>query len=393
MLQCVPPPAATGCRSDGIAASTSPFSVLTELQSLLASDIPQANAPHLHFLVVDDDAISHVLLEHIFASYAAVTCLTSGELALPWLATHHVDMILLDYCLPGMDGLEVLRRIRRSPELANIPVIMITGTLDGHLEAEGFATGATDFVRKPFVPDAVVQRVRKVLHYEYLQKYLKNEVQRQTQRAEYLLKENRRMFRQVTKSLARAIDAKDRYTAGHSQRVANYARIIAARSGESKELVHKIYFAGLLHDIGKIGIPGAIINKPSKLSEDEYKTMQSHTVIGHEILKSVVAFPELALCAYAHHERYDGSGYPQGLKAKETPKMARILAVADAYDAMTSQRSYRAPLAQDKVRSELLKGRSRQFDPQYADIMLSLMAADKAYRMRERPSRFAEVRA
>ena len=176
--------------------------------------------------------------------------------------------------------------------------------------------------------------------------------------------------------MVKAIDAKDKYTSGHSLRVAEYSRTIAARAGYSGEQVQRIYYMGLLHDIGKIGIPLEIINKTSRLTDEEYSTIKSHTVIGANILQTIVEFPELAVGARSHHERYDGRGYPDGLAGERIPEMARIIAVADAYDAMTSKRSYRNTLPQEKVRSEIEKGRGLQFDARFAEIMLRMIDED-----------------
>ena len=188
---------------------------------------------------------------------------------------------------------------------------------------------------------------------------------------------------QVVGALAAAIDAKDNYTKGHSARVAEYAKMIAARSGYSKEEQDEIYLMGLLHDVGKIGIPDQVINKPTGLTDDEYELIKRHPVIGSEILASIKDSPKLATGAKWHHEWYDGSGYPDGLKGEEIPECARIIAVADSYDTMSSRRSYRDVLPQDTIRQEFEKGRNIQFDPRFVDVMLQMIEEDKDYTMRE----------
>lgn len=189
---------------------------------------------------------------------------------------------------------------------------------------------------------------------------------------------------QVVTALAASIDAKDNYTNGHSSRVAEYARMIAARSGFSKAEQNEIYLMGLLHDVGKIGIPDEVINKPAKLTDEEFELVKKHPVIGNSILSSIKERPQLATGARWHHERYDGGGYPDGIAGEQIPKEARIIAVADAYDAMTSRRSYRDVMSQDKVRSEIENGLATQFDPQYAKVMLQMMDEDTDYSMREK---------
>ncbi len=189
---------------------------------------------------------------------------------------------------------------------------------------------------------------------------------------------------QVVSALATAIDAKDNYTNGHSSRVAEYARQIADRAGCSKAEQDEIYMMGLLHDVGKIGVPDEVINKPSRLTEAEFELIRKHPVIGSGILERIKERPKLAAVARWHHERYGGGGYPDGISGEEIPAEARIIAVADAYDAMTSRRSYRDVMPQDKVRSEIEQGMGTQFDPRFAGVMLQMIDEDRDYSMREK---------
>ena len=186
---------------------------------------------------------------------------------------------------------------------------------------------------------------------------------------------------QVVEALAAAIDAKDAYTNGHSGRVADYAREISRRYGYSKKKQDEVYMMGLLHDVGKIGIPDNVINKPGRLTEEEYEIIKTHPVIGSEMLSKTAEMNRMAAGARWHHERYDGTGYPDGLKGTKIQEEARIIAVADAYDAMTSQRSYRDALPQDAVRAEIGKGKGKQFDPAFADIMLKWIDEDKEFKL------------
>ena len=186
-------------------------------------------------------------------------------------------------------------------------------------------------------------------------------------------KKEAQMFEETTEALANAIDAKDKYTSGHSIRVAYYSRLIAKEAELSEKTCERVYFAALLHDVGKIGVPLEIINKVGKLTDEEYEQIKEHPVYGDQILSSIHQAPYLSLGARHHHERYDGRGYPDGLIGEDIPEIARIIAVADAYDAMTSYRSYRSPLSKQDVRNELKKGIGTQFDPNFARIMLRLM--------------------
>lgn len=193
-----------------------------------------------------------------------------------------------------------------------------------------------------------------------------------------------RLFEQTVTALVNAIDSKDTYTHGHSSRVADYSREIARLDGMSEEEVEKVYYSALLHDVGKIGIPDSIINKNGKLTDEEYETIKQHPVIGEQILASITEYPYLSIAAHHHHERYDGKGYPDKLKGEDIPKYARIVAVSDAYDAMTSVRSYRDAIPQQKVREEIIKCSGTQFDPVYAKYMQHLIDIDTEYQMREK---------
>lgn len=216
-----------------------------------------------------------------------------------------------------------------------------------------------------------------------LKKNLQKEVKRQTKAAEDRREKVERLSQQVVLTLAKTIDAKDKYTNGHSERVANYSREIAKRMGLSENEQHEIYYMGLLHDIGKIGISDAIINKTEKLTDEEYRIILKHPEIGENILKCISEIPDISVGAKFHHEKYDGSGYPNGVSAEDIPLQARIIGIADAYDAMASKRSYRDVSPQKVVRAEILKGKGTQFDPMCADILLEMIDADKEYQMRE----------
>ncbi len=334
-------------------------------------------------LAVDDDNMSLMMIKRAFRDEADVEMKTSGVDALAWLAENDADLVLLDLRMPGMDGFDVLSALKGNQHTVDIPVIFLTGDIGAELESKGFVAGATDFVRKPFVPDVMRQRVRRVLRYEYLQDHLEQEVHRQTNLAARRLDESRQLFEEMTVALAKTIDAKDKYTHGHSERVADYARKIAAGAGDDEDAQKRIYYMGLLHDIGKIGVPEGIINKPGKLTDEEFRIIQSHTTIGFDILHEIKTFPGLSTGARFHHERYDGRGYPDKVAGEDIPRQARIIAVADAYDAMTSSRSYRKGLPQDVARGEIEKGRGTQFDPVFADVMLKLIDEDKDFTMRD----------
>lgn len=336
-------------------------------------------------LVVDDDTSNLRMASRILsAEKMRVSCLKSGEDAVKFLHENRPDLILLDIHMPGMDGFDTIAALKESKVTADIPVIFLTADDDSTAETRGLEAGAMDFIKKPFVPEVLLLRVRHTIDLVRLQTDLSREVEKKTQEVTEQHEKLERISMQIVKTLSGAIDAKDTYTNGHSTRVAEYSREIARHAGFSKAVQNDIYMMGLLHDVGKIGVPDAIINKPAKLSDEEYSIIQNHPVMGAKILKNITEFPKLSTGARWHHERYDGKGYPDGIFGEDIPMEARIIAVADAYDAMSSRRSYRDVLPQAQVRAEVEKGKGTQFDPVFAEIMLSMIDEDMDYQMREK---------
>jgi len=334
-------------------------------------------------LVVDDFNLNLQMATNILKDRFDVICVSSGLAAFDVLKERIPDLILLDYHMPNMNGFEVMDKLRETYIYKDIPIIMLTADDDKEIEVRGFRAGVMDFITKPFIAEIMTQRVERVLEFCRLQKNLKDEVAIQTQRAEERRRQVEKLSEEVMKTLANTIDAKDTYTNGHSLRVAQYSKEIARRYGMSKAEQKEIYQMALLHDIGKIGIPDQIINKSTKLTKDEYCTICQHPTIGSDILKAIEQMPDIMIGARWHHERYDGTGYPDGLAGKEIPICARIICVTDAYDAMTSNRSYRGIMAQDIVRKEIEEGKGTQFDPEFADVMLQMIDEDVAYIMKE----------
>ncbi len=331
--------------------------------------------------VVDDDmSIYHVVKGVLSKEGMKVVPLNSGRALLDYIKVQTPDIILLDIMMPEMDGIETftaLRALETELDKPDVPVIFLTGKDSNDLEIKALELGAMDFITKPFVPSILTLRVTHCIELHRLQNQLEGEVDKKTKAYEDL-------FLGIVKSLAAAIDAKDSYTNGHSVRVAEYSREIARRAGYDDLALQKIYITGLLHDVGKIGIPDAIINKEGRLTDEEYSIIKTHPEKGAAILQSIEKVPELSIGARWHHERYDGRGYPQGLKGEDIPEEARIIAVADAYDAMSSNRSYRQKLSQEYIRGEVEKGKGTQFDPRFADIMVQMIDEDKNYEMRQK---------
>lgn len=318
-------------------------------------------------MVVDDTPSNLQYAIKVLSDQYKVVPVKSGEACLVAVEKVTPDLILLDIEMPGMDGFETLIKLKDNPEYANIPVIFLTAHADKNNEIKGLETGAVDFIMKPFVPEIMRARIETQLELAGYRFSLEQMVKIKT-------KENEDLTFQAIMAITKAVDAKDEYTRQHSTRVAKFSREIATRLGVfSDEEIENIYRLALLHDIGKIGIRDDVLKKPGKLSDDEFAEMKTHTTIGANILKEVTLVKDVALGAKYHHERYDGRGYMEGLKGEDIPLCARIVSVADSYDAMTSDRAYRKALPKDVVRNEIEKGRGTQFDPKLVDIMLGIM--------------------
>ena len=201
--------------------------------------------------------------------------------------------------------------------------------------------------------------------------------------SDHMIAKERKMLSQTIRAFARTIDMRDHYTGSHSERVAKYARMLARRMKLSKETTRRVYQMALLHDVGKIGVDDTVLRKATPLSPDEYSKIKTHAMKGSEILRNITEMPELAKAARWHHERYDGKGYPDGLGGSAIPLEVRIIGVADSYDAMTSNRSYRRYLPQEVVRAEIKRNAGTQFDPQVAQCMLEIMDEDTGYTLHE----------
>lgn len=314
-------------------------------------------------VVVDDDVANLMMAGNVMSKNGMrVTALKSGKALLEYIETNEVpDLCLLDIKMPDMNGFDTLKALRNSEKGKELPVVFLTADESQSAETKGLSLGAMDFIKKPFVPEVLVLRARHIIDLVRLQRNLAHEVAVKTE-------ENRKLFVHVVSALAAAIDAKDIYT-GHSERVAKCAREIAKRYGYDEYKQENIYMTGLLHDVGKIGVPDSILKKSDSLTDEEIEKVREHPVIGAHILSSIKEMPSLAAGAKYHHERYDGSGYPNGLAGENIPEQARIIAIADSYDVMVS----RGEFSQSAIRDEIEKGKGTQFDPKFADIMLEMI--------------------
>ncbi len=328
-------------------------------------------------VIVNDDSKDLDFMNNALAAKGyEVSALSSGRELLDYLNDTRPNLIMIKADMAGMTGFDTVVSIRKQGgSLRKIPVVFIAND-EGALEQRGLELGAADFIKMPISAEKLYLRVSNLLQLSLLREHMTQEVEKKTE-------ENEQLSIHIIKALAYAIDAKDRYTNGHSSRVAEYSKEIAARYGYNEKQQNEIYIIGLLHDVGKIGVPDAIINKKDRLDAAEYEIIKKHPVIGTQILETIKEMPNLSNGARWHHERYDGKGYPDGLAGEDIPEVARIIAVADSYDAMTSHRSYRDTLPQDAVRAELQRCSGTQFDPKFAQIMIDIIDEDKDYQMRE----------
>jgi len=315
-------------------------------------------------LVVDDEPhlrsiLVRLLTEEGFACRQAA----NGREALLELERQPADLVVSDIRMPEMDGIQLLPELRhRWPDSA---VVMVTAVSDVRSAIWCLTQGALDYVAKPFQVEDVQARVRQALEKRRLilenrdyQQNLERRVEAQARRIEEL-------FVVGVQSLAHALEAKDPYTRGHSARVASYATAVARTLGVDAGMLEELRIGAELHDVGKIGVRESVLNKPAKLSEEEYLHIMEHTVIGEKILTPLLKDrPRILQIVRSHHERMDGGGLPDGLKGGDIPMAARIVTVVDAFDAMTTGRAYRPPLATEAVVAELRTESGRQFDPE-----------------------------
>lgn len=317
-------------------------------------------------LIVDDDRLTLSTAQNLLGEKYKVVALNSGKQAYKYLDRHTPDLILLDINMPEIGGFEVMRALQADPRWKKIPVIFLTADRSSETEVECFRMGACDFVSKPFEPQTMLSRIKSTLELDGYRKDLQRRLDEKTREME-------RITIQAIMTVANTVDAKDEYTKGHSMRVAAYAEAMARRLGWSEEEVQNTYYVAMMHDVGKIGVPDAVLNKPFKLTDLEFRLIKDHTTMGAEILKDFKMFPNVNVGARYHHERYDGKGYPEGLKAESIPLVARIIAIVDSYDAMTSNRVYRRRLSDEVVMEELQNGKGTQWDPDLVDIFIELI--------------------
>lgn len=333
-------------------------------------------------LVVDDQYQNLELLEaRLVPEGYRIIKASSGEEALRKLSSHRIDLVLLDVMMPGLDGFEVTRRIRADGSFRLLPVILITALTETEDRIKGIQSGCDDFISKPVDKMELLARVRSLLkvkaYHDLMTNYrteLESEVKKRTGELKHALEHLKSASLETIYRLSMAAEHRDEDTGCHVQRMSRYSAAIARRLGLDEKAVETILYATPMHDLGKIGIPDRILLKPDKLDPSEWEIMKQHTIIGANILKgSNASFIQMGeLIALTHHERWDGTGYPNGLKGTDIPIASRIAAAADVFDALTSRRPYKEPFTVEKSWQIIREGRGTHFDPQVVDAFLSI---------------------
>jgi putative two-component system response regulator len=330
----------------------------------------------LNVLVVDDDpVIRHKLSAFLKKWNHQVTAAPDGDTALEMFLSHSVDLVITDWMMPGMDGPELVRRIRRSG-LPYVYILILTARGEkGDLVSGLFDIGADDYVVKPFDPDELRARVfvgeRTVRLERSLREYsagLEKIVRRQTQ----VIRET---HEETIVKLLTALESRDHETAGHVRRISAFSAMMAEAAGWPQSRVDDLRLASPMHDIGKIGVPDQILLKPGRLTDAEFEIIKTHSTIGGRIFQGS-EFPMLKMAhdiALHHHERWDGQGYPDGFGNDDIPEPARIVALVDVYDAMSNDRVYRKAFPEKKVLEIMETGRGTHFDPDYFDLFMKLV--------------------
>ena len=304
-------------------------------------------------LVVDDGAANRELLRmHLSTIDCEVRLAADGVAALEMIEREPPDLVLLDVRMPRMDGYEVCRRIKSTPRGKLLPVVMITGLSQTKHRVAALEAGADDFMTKPVEGAELIARVRSALRLKELYNTLDS--------AEH-----------VIFSLATAVEAKDSFTEQHTQRVGESARLLGQRLGLPENTLNTLYRGGMIHDIGKIGVSDAILHKPGPLDPIEVPQMQAHVAIGESIVKPLQSTSGLLPIIRHHHERFDGGGYPDHLRAREIPRAARIVSVCDAYDALVNDRPYRLRRSTAEAIAVLRAGAGTQWDPETVELLAS----------------------
>jgi two-component system response regulator RpfG len=328
-------------------------------------------------MVVDDQSTGRAILEQVVRSLderVTVEGFARPVDAVVWATRNISDLVLVDYMMPDMDGIEFVKRLRALPGYEHVPIVMVTVHDDRRVRYAALDAGITDFLTKPVDARECLARCRNLLTLRRQQLALEDRRRLLEHMVEDATREVREREKETLLRLARAGEFRDEETGYHLIRMSRYSRLIANSLGLGHDEAETIELAAPLHDIGKIGIPDHILLKPAKLDEPELEVMRRHPVIGHEILKgSASKYVRMgALVALGHHEKYDGSGYPNGLVGDHIPLCARIVTIADVYDALTSVRPYKSAWASERAFEYIAAQSGRHFDPRFAEAFAGM---------------------
>ncbi len=306
-------------------------------------------------LVVDDEPVNLQILRGILQQDYRLQFARDGQKALELALGEKPDLILLDVMMPGMTGLETCQKLKQNQATASIPVIFVTALSDPADEAEGFAVGAVDYLTKPVSPPIVKARIKTHLSLVKVEELEKTRLQ-------------------IILKLGKAAEFKDNETGMHVIRMSHYAKELAIAAGHSLAFADDLLNAAPMHDIGKIGIPDSILRKPGPLDADEWKIMQTHAEIGAQIMgdEESSLLKMAAIIALCHHEKWDGSGYPRHLKGEQIPLVARLVAIADVFDALTSVRPYKKAWTIDAAFTQIQNDAGKHFDPELVNLFISI---------------------
>ncbi len=326
-------------------------------------------------LLVDDSPSSLLGLQRLVEAESGVVCSahTDPLVALQAAQAERFDIALVDYEMPHLDGIELTRRLRALPDYRRVPIVMITTSASDQVRLSALQAGATDFLPKPANAIEVRVRLRNMIELSGAFCTMSDQVAWLADQVEAATRAILEREEEMILRLARAVEYRDNDTGGHTVRVARYSRILAEQLGLSPLSCRSIYLAAPLHDVGKVAVPDAILLKPGRLDPDEFEVIKGHAAIGEEILGgSRCDLIQLAAeIAGSHHERWDGTGYPRGLKGALIPLSARIVAIADVFDALTSTRPYKAALSTEEAFAYIGAQRGTQFDPACVDAFLA----------------------
>lgn len=339
-------------------------------------------------LAVDDTPENLDVLKGILIDKYSVKGAINGPMALKIAEKQQPDLILLDIMMPGMDGYEVCQKLKENPATEQIPVIFITAKSTVEDEQKGFAIGAVDYITKPISPPIVLERVKTHLTLKQAQDFLKTQNQVLEEKVIERTEKMEQLQDVVMVAMGSLAEARDPETGNHIRRTQHYVKVLAEKLAEqpkyseflTPETITSLYKSAPLHDIGKVGVPDHILLKPGKLTDEEFEEMKKHTIYGYDAIVAAEntiegggQFLHFAKeIALSHQEKWDGSGYPEALKGEDIPLSARLMAIADVYDALISRRVYKPPFSHEKAVGIILEGKGSHFDPQMIEAFTEI---------------------